>query len=280
MREENEMATTAATNAGAPVAAPSGRPFYARLAGLGFGLIALAGVATIVVGLLAGDASNAGFGLAFIVIGLIVGGLAWRFGRGALIASGLLALALLGLLGPFSAFNLAHPESAGEFVPIVLTLAGALLGLIGSVVGLVHWRRGTQRAAATSAERLALRGLLGLVAVAVALSLVLTVAGHSTVSAAAKSGATGIQLKNFAFGPDTLQVHAGDTVRLVVRNDDSSLHTFTLPEAGVDVAVPPGSEKLIEFKAPAAGTYHWFCIPHSSVDNGTRTGMVGTLTAQ
>ena len=38
--------------------------------------------------------------------------------------------------------------------------------------------------------------------------------------------------------------------------------------------------KVIEFTAPAAGSYQWFCIPHSSVNGATRQGMVGTLQVQ
>ena len=69
-------------------------------------------------------------------------------------------------------------------------------------------------------------------------------------------------------------------MRLVVKNDDPALHTFTLPEAGVDVSIPPGSEKLVEFKAPAAGSYLWYCIPHSDAGPIGRTGMVGVLVVQ
>jgi plastocyanin len=263
------------------MAAANARPFYTRVAALGFGLIALTGLVAIGIGLATGTAgSSAGFALVVIVVGLLVGGLVWRFGRWALILAAVLSLALVGLLGPFSLFSLSHPESATDFVPIVLLLTGALLGLVGSVGAIVQWRRNTARAHATSTERLALSGLLGLVGLAVLLSIILTLASQTTVSAQVRAGATGVQIKNFAFAPNTVQVKAGDTVRLVVKNDDQTLHTFTLPQAGVNVSVPPGSEKVIEFKAPAAGTYQWYCIPHSGVDGGTRQGMVGTLQSQ
>ena len=257
------------------------RPFYTRLAALGFGLIALTGLVAIGIGLATGTAgSSAGFGLVVIVIGLLVGGLVWRFGRWALILAAVLSLVVVGLLGPLSLFTLSHPESGTDFVPIVLLLTGGLLGLVGSVGAIVQWRRKTARVDATSTERFALSGLLGLVGLAVLLSIILTLASHTTVSAQVRAGATGVQIKNFAFAPNSVQVKAGDTVRLVVRNDDQTLHTFTLPQAGVNVSVPPGSEKVIEFKAPAAGTYQWYCIPHSSVNGATRQGMVGTLQSQ
>ncbi|MEP7356069.1 MAG: cupredoxin domain-containing protein [Anaerolineales bacterium] len=274
------MATDLSTALNHPTTAARQRPFYTRVSALGFGLVALAGVAVLVAGLLAGDvAANAGFGLAFIVIGLLVAALIWRVGRATLFVAGGLAFLLLALLVPFSLFNLAHPESAPDFVPLVLTVAGLLLGLIGCVAAGLEWRRGTGRAKARPGELWALGGLLGVTGAAVLLSVVLTLAGHTSVSAEAKAGATSVQMKDFAFAPGTMQVSPGQTVRLVVRNADATLHTFTLPAAGVDVSVPPGAERVIEFKAPAAGVYQWFCIPHSTADGATRTGMVGTLRA-
>jgi len=275
------MTTTVKPALDLPIAATSARSFYARVSALGFGLIALTGIVMLIVGLIGGDlSSTAAFALVFSAVGLLIGGLVWRFGRWALILAAVLSFALLGLVVPFSLFSLSHPESAAYFIPIVLMLAGAGLGFVGAIVAIVQWRRKAVRAQATSAERLALSGLLGVVAVAVLLSLGLTLLGHTVVSAEAKAGATSVEIHNFAYAPDALQVKAGDTVRLVVKNDDQTLHTFTLPQAGVDVSVPPGSEKVIEFKAPVAGTYQWYCIPHSSAGDAGRTGMVGTLHAQ
>ena len=272
------------TNMKAATEAPAAtdvRSFYTRVCALGFGLIALTGTVVLAMGLATGTAAaSAGFALVFIVAGLLVAGLVWRFGRWTLILGALLAFALLGLVGPVSLFTLGHPESASDFVPIALALAGALLGLAGSVAAIVQWRRRNARADGTPIERLMLRGALGMIALAVLFSIVLTLASHTSVSAAAKAGATSVQLKNFAFAPNALQVKAGETVRLVVRNDDQSLHTFTLPQAGVNVSVPPGSEKVIEFTAPASGTYQWYCIPHSSANGSTRQGMTGTLQSQ
>jgi plastocyanin len=86
-----------------------------------------------------------------------------------------------------------------------------------------------------------------------------------------------MQIKSFAFSPQTWQAKAGEQIRIIAKNDDTTLHTFTFPAGGVDVAIPPGSERLIEFRAPAADIYQWYCIPHSSDNGGTHTGMVGTL---
>jgi plastocyanin len=265
----------------ARAAAPPPRSFYARVCALGFGVLALTGLVVLGFGLAGGDGGDSlGFALAFISVGLLVGGAVWRWGRWALVVAAGLGFVIVGVLGPFSLFPLLHPESAADFVPVVGLLAGGLLGLVGAVVALAQGRRGPARPRGTRGERLAVGGLLGLVTLASLLSLGLTLSGRSVVSAAAKTGATSVQLKNYAFAPNWVPVKAGDRVRLVVKNDDQTLHTFTLPAAGVDVSVPPGSEKIIEFTAPAAGTYQWYCVPHSDANGATRQGMVGTLVAQ
>jgi plastocyanin len=100
------------------------------------------------------------------------------------------------------------------------------------------------------------------------------------LSAEAKANALSVEIKSFDFNPNRIQARAGTTVRLVVKNNDPTLHTFTLPQAGVDVSVPPGSERLVEFQAPAPGEYRWYCVPHSEPGPNGRTGMVGILNVQ
>ncbi len=257
------------------------RSFYTQVTALGFGLITLTGVIGVISSLAAGETGeNMIFSLVFLIVGFLVAAAVWSARGWALILAALLSLALLGLVGPFALFPLAHPESATEFVPILLMLGGALLSLIGSIVALFQSRRKSARASATSAERLALSVLLGAIALASLFSMILTLTNRTTVSAEAKAGAASVHIKNFSFSPAPLRANAGETVRFVVSNDDASLHTFTLPVAGVDVAIPPGSEKVVEFKAPASGTYQYYCIPHSRENGGTHEGMVGILVVQ
>jgi plastocyanin len=66
-------------------------------------------------------------------------------------------------------------------------------------------------------------------------------------------------------------------VRLALSNQDAAVHTFTLPEAGVDVFVQAGAQRLVEFQAPAAGTYTWYCIPHVEETAAGPEGMTGRL---
>ncbi len=49
----------------------------------------------------------------------------------------------------------------------------------------------------------------------------------------------------------------------MVHNSDSALHTFTLPELGIDADIRPASDVVVEFEAPEAGTYTIICKPHA-----------------
>ncbi len=256
------------------------RAFYILVAVLGFLLVALTGLLSTAIYLSAGETNALSFSLPVLVIGSLVAGLLWRFGVWAQILAALLSLLILAFMVPFSTFNLLHPEDASDFIPIVLMIAGALLGFVGSIVSLIQRLRKAVHPVGTRTELLALRILLAALGLVVLTSLVLTTASRTTLSAQAKSSAIAIEIKDYQFNPDRLIVKAGDTVRIAVKNNDPTLHTFTLNEAGVDVSIPPGAERLIEFQAPPPGKYIWYCIPHSDDSSEGRTGMVGSLTVQ
>lgn len=255
----------------------SSRPFYTRLAALGFLLIALTGLISSGIAVISGNTGELSFVLVILVIGLLVAGLLLRFGAWAHVIAGLLSLLLLAAVLPFSLFNLQHPEDGSDFIPLVLLIAGAVLGLAGSVVGLIQRRKKVLRTAATHTERLALRIVLAALALVSLVSLGMTVMARTTLSSQARSNAVIVEIKDYEFHPDNIQVKTGETVRLAIKNSDTALHTFTLKEAGVDVSIPPGAERLIEFQALAPGTYQWYCIPHSSPGADGMTGMVGSL---
>jgi len=53
----------------------------------------------------------------------------------------------------------------------------------------------------------------------------------------------------------TIVAESGSTIKLTITNRLAQPHTFTIAEAGVDVALAPGESKDIDFAAPAPGTY-------------------------
>jgi len=92
---------------------------------------------------------------------------------------------------------------------------------------------------------------------ATALAAVLMVRG----TAAADRPIHDIQItaSRYAFDPVTIQVNAGEPVRIVIRSKDR-VHGFSIPTLKIDVQVPKGGDPVtVEFTAPAAGRYEIAC---------------------
>jgi len=92
---------------------------------------------------------------------------------------------------------------------------------------------------------------------ATALAAVLLV----TDAAAADRSVHEIQVtaSRYAFDPVTIQVNAGEPVRIVIRSKDG-VHGFSIPKLKIDVTVPKGGDPVtVEFTAPTAGRYEIAC---------------------
>ena len=92
---------------------------------------------------------------------------------------------------------------------------------------------------------------------ATALAAVLMVTG----AAAADRPIHEIQItaSRYAFDPVTIQVNAGELVRVVIRSTDG-VHGFSIPKLKIDVQVPKSGDPVtVEFTAPAAGRYEIAC---------------------
>ena len=68
----------------------------------------------------------------------------------------------------------------------------------------------------------------------------------------------------------------GDTVKLTINSIDVT-HGFAISEFGVNVTLPRGKTKTVEFVASLAGTYKMFC---SVVCGSGHSSMKGTLIVQ
>jgi len=106
-----------------------------------------------------------------------------------------------------------------------------------------------------------MRKLLAVLALS-ALGLVL--GAHSAHSA---TPAATVHMKDFAFKPDSLTIHAGDTV--VFENDDAATHNVT---ADAFSSGDIGSGKSWQYTFSNAGTYAYACTYHP--------GMNGTITVK
>jgi cytochrome c oxidase subunit 2 len=64
---------------------------------------------------------------------------------------------------------------------------------------------------------------------------------------------------NFQFEPASIRVTAGEPVRLVIRSSDGT-HGFAIPGLKIDALLGKGGEAVVvEFTAPAPGTYEVAC---------------------
>ena len=78
--------------------------------------------------------------------------------------------------------------------------------------------------------------------------------------------ATKVRVDMAGFQPNAIEAKVGVPVKLRLINPDSPYHTdgegrhqFAIPELGVDVVVPPESDRLITFTPTAAGSYTFYC---------------------
>jgi uncharacterized cupredoxin-like copper-binding protein len=198
---------------------------------------------------------------------------------------GLIIAALLSLFGLLAltadaGLTLTTPEAFFDFTLTLLALIGLGIALIACLVGTVQYFRAAVPQDVSPGITMVLRGLAGLAAVAVVLSLALTILNATdTVSAADKDGTMELVAKDTKWKTNTLETSSGGAIRLDVKNDDPILHTFTLRDKGkgidVDVKLGPWSEQIVEVGSLEAGTYGFICRVEGHAED-----MTGVLTVK
>ena len=88
---------------------------------------------------------------------------------------------------------------------------------------------------------------------------VLAFTERTSASVEAVGSASEVRLAYPTIEPARLEVQTGETVRLVVKNEDWGLHTFTVDGQDVDYGIRPRSSRVIEFAPTAVGEYTYFC---------------------
>lgn len=86
-----------------------------------------------------------------------------------------------------------------------------------------------------------------------------------------------ISAVEFSYSPNSITVKSGDTVKINFSNNGGYSHNLTIE--GLNIAtqtINPGQTDIIQFTAPAPGTYNFFC----SVDLHRDLGLRGTLIVQ
>ena len=247
------------------------RPVYTRATIIGLLLIALAAIPHIVVGLMAEDESLWFSNIIALVLTLLLSGLLLKYGSWALIVAAIVGLAAPLVFAPIVfQYGLGYPDSFFDFVPALLHVFGGLLALVGGITAFVQGRRGDPRTVATGVELGVLRGI-GVVLVAlVILSGILSLTIRDSVSAADKAGAIPVEMVNTQFEPQLLEAPASRAFQVVVKNSDLIIHTFSIDELDVNVALGGRSERLADIPSIPAGTYEYTCkVPGHEDMKGT-----------
>jgi plastocyanin len=199
------------------------------------------------------------FAAPFVIGALIIR----RRRKGGAIFLGVVGVLTLLLNLPFIVPSLRVPASTEDFIMTSVILVFLVVLLSAAVAAVRTKESGPSPAART----------LGFAALAlIGLSIATAAAARVThESAVVQAGDIEIVTQDIEFSHEHITAEAGE-VSVFVENKDTTLHTFTIEELGVDLQIPSNSAQRITFDAPS-GTYDFECTPHSD-------GMKGTIEFQ
>ena len=102
----------------------------------------------------------------------------------------------------------------------------------------------------------------------------LLVLAFSLAVPAVLAATRGVDIRDFAFSPRTIEIRVGDTVRWT--NRDSVAHTATAGSGAFDTGLlAEGESASVRFTA--AGTYRYVCTPHPDMTGTVVVRAAGTL---
>ena len=247
-----------------------GIPYYTRVTIVGLVVYALLFEAIGVLFAALGEYFLIVFASIFAIPTIVFAGLAWRFGKWLVLVAGIWALLNVALHAASIASALGHVNSFFDFgIALPLTIA-LIVATVTAFVGFEKLRRGTATIEGAREVRVLLAAVAVVVVSLMVVSGVLHLTGRETVSAANKEGAVAVNMEKTEFDPTTVRVRAGEAAKLVVKNSDLGIHTFTIEELAVDVSILGRSETLIELPSAAAGSYRYICtVPGHGDMKGT-----------
>lgn len=190
-------------------------------------------------------------------------------------AAGLIILYLL--FAPNIIDSLTRPSSDIQiFALTLLATIGTPLSVIFGIQGLRESRRKTINPyQASKLTALALLGFGIFVGGVITANLGAISQGASTVSLEGPPDVTlRLEEKNTLFSTKEITVKSGNNVLVIVKNSDSSVHTFTIDELGVNVENPASKTSLAAFKADKAGTFVYYCAIPGHRENGMEGKIV------
>jgi hypothetical protein len=227
--------------------------------------IVLAGLSLVVYALsafAAPDWTVAGGGLAVAAAGVAGLRFAW------LHLAGLVPIAaMLGIAGPFAAYDLARPDETPYFVGSAVIIVTACLAAVFGTTSAVRPN-----------SRWIPAALVGALAIPIAGGVV--VAGNpasadvgSAITDTERQNATDVELIDFAFVVDPDQLRPNAVIRLT--NSGALPHDFTIEQIGMNVFVPSGRSTYIRLPASLPGDYELVCTIGDHIEQGMRLDVTG-----
>ena len=95
--------------------------------------------------------------------------------------------------------------------------------------------------------------------------------GEKTV----KKGKISVEADDFYFKPTFEKSALGSTVKVSLKNEGKTQHTFTIPSLGIDTVLDPGKKATVDVTLPTDGALGFFCRFHGP--DGTNQGMQGAF---
>ena len=110
---------------------------------------------------------------------------------------------------------------------------------------------------------------------------------HGT-KAVEDNGKTEVEMDDYYFKPTVLQGKPGEKVRLELKNEGQTQHTFTIDSQGVNKELGPGKKAEVDVTIPKSGVVSFYCRFHKSegmagalaVKGAATGGMTGTGTTE
>jgi uncharacterized cupredoxin-like copper-binding protein len=95
--------------------------------------------------------------------------------------------------------------------------------------------------------------------------------GEKTV----KNGKISVEADDFYFKPTFEKSKLGSTVKVSLKNEGKTQHTFTIPSLGVDTVLDPGKKATVDVTLPTDSALGFFCRFHGP--DATNQGMQGAF---
>jgi len=233
------------------------RDVYVKGGLLGLTLL-LAGSATYSVAVLIADPARLLIELVIWVPALLVAAALWFWRRWGLVVGTIVgALGSLALFGEFDP-ALVPPRSFFDFVPTLLALSGIVIVLSASLVGTVqHFRDKVTTDAARVTQ--AFKGWVAIIILLAIISAIVTATNAGSVSAEDSAGAISLTAQGIKWNTQTIEASPGETLRILVKNEDPLLHTFTVHDLGIDEKIGPWEERIVVVEVQEARIYGFIC---------------------